>query len=233
MIPILDEKGDSMKEIPKKHLAWFEAKQTERRGWFSPAEPFVVRGDLRNWMKGIGFIVSSFLLFGISFSPAWGNPNDDDLPNKVLIPIHELMNGEEQEPDQTSSDLDQQETSVQSIQKKEQETPEKQEGMVSSSKHDNEKKEITADAEKKKPSQPHQENHDGKNVENDLRKKDTISAENKSQPKRNRSDSEVQTENGGTLPDTATPFGALLARGLALVLLGIGFRFIATKKQVS
>ena len=215
-----------MEEIPKEQLEWFEAKQTENRYLSFTQEPFPVNGYSRNWRKGLLFIISSFLLFGASFSPAWGNPGHPDrLPDKVLIPIDELMNGEEEmDP---SSDSNKQDSSDGSTETENQVMSEQQEEVVQSS-NGEEKREY---AEEKIKKEPISSNNHSKKEDNLQQKKTTKSDESDHSPSKKRNDpSDVRTENGGTLPNTATPFGTLLVRGIALVLLGLGLRSLSNKK---
>lgn len=217
-----------MESIPKQHLAWFEAKRTEKRSWQKASAPFVVSGYSRNLIKGMVLIGSSFLLFGVSFSPAWGNPDVDHVSNQVLIPIDKLMNGEEEE-EPPSSDVSNREAPVESTQSEDQAAVKQQENQLQPSKPENKHNESVVGEKKDESPHPHPQT---KKADDARQKQESITDDGKkNSPARNNDRSDVQTENGGTLPDTATPFGTLLVRGMALVLLGFGLRSIAKKSE--
>lgn len=202
-----------MKELPKQHIRWFEAKRTTNwRG--QSADPFVESGIRmsRRWNRcqALVFIASSFLLFWMSFSPAWGNPNTERLPNHVLIPIDKVINGEEEEGDRSSS-----ESKVESQESENHVHSQQQEQVVAPAKDE---KSEEATEKKQQPSS----SNDSK----------TVTPQQKKESGSQQADtSDVRTENGGTLPDTATPFGTILVRGLALVLLGMGLRLWAKERD--
>lgn len=212
-----------MKKLSEQQLAWFKGLQTETRNngtpHFMPDERVSWR---RDWFMGILLVMTSFLLFWYSFSPVWGNPGEEVQTEDVLIPIHELMNGEEKEVE-----LPQQSNVTESRSSNQQERQVEEKSDQSSSNVEN-------IGDKHGRMIQSRSNAETKKVESQQNKETTStndahpsSVQQTPQTKEIAdSTSDVRTENGGKLPKTATPFGAYFLRGLALFLLGMGIRFL-------
>lgn len=222
-----------MKKISEQQLLWFKRMRTDEctvnvpLSYGADHQSEIDVGHRRRWMKGIIFISISFLLFWYSFSPVWGNPNDDDPPKNVLIPIDELMNGEENGIKLPPSESSKQVPSDEQKQEEKQ-SPSNEEDVRLNQPNEEKKGGMN---EKKVMNESHS-NVETKKI-NPQQRKETTSTDNPHSPQireKVNASSKIRTENGGTLPNTATPFGMLFLRGIALVLLGMGLRFMRRER---
>lgn len=197
-----------MEKLSQEELRWFKALQTKYIPFPQKREnDWKKRIQRQKRLKGTSAILIAGLLFWISFPPVWGNPSDDSPPEGVLIPIDELVRDEK---NQMKSQLE----------------------VPNRSDTDSEKElpSVTNERHPTNPADPkviNPTNDDSSSSKTEPSSNvNPSNAGDETQKRRHNLPSTVQTEEGGKLPDTATPFTALLLRGMALVCLGFGLRWL-------
>lgn len=190
--------------------------------------------DHFKWVKGSICITSSFILFLLSFTPVWAHPHQEVPPKEVLIPKDELMkedpvpkSQEEFTPfgNQNIAPTNPTKETQESVESpniknnpKPSESVEEKKQSHSPSLGDQEKKNtMVSPSQEKKSNQPSESHQVPSSSSHEKIKKKTYTDSLES------SDS-IKTENGGKLPNTATPLGSLFLRGWALLFLGLGLR---------
>lgn len=243
--------GDEMKRLSKQEKLWFNALRTEKRNFDDVPRPdpfedlFYPQINRRHqWIKGLVSIVSAIVLISYSFSSVWANPGEQLPPNDALIPMDEVMQGqmtikENERPSTSESENEQKETAKereQQVESSSEQAPKEtnlSEKVTDPPVSDQEK--LGSQTEKKSNDRLPNTESVHTSGKQETSKESQLSTTDGNQSHHNQEQNgsiSYQTENGGKMPDTATPWGSFLLRGIGLLLLGIGLRSIHRARMI-